>query len=93
MPYFARGSYDTDKCYGMDRQEIGDNAPPEGGTFLRPNDIEAVADYVLARVKGKGEPNYDECVTFFSNTSRVCDIYKVGSATAAKSNPPNEPAK
>ncbi|GLH82221.1 hypothetical protein SSBR45G_71300 [Bradyrhizobium sp. SSBR45G] len=88
MPYFARGSYDTSKCYDMNRQDVGERVPPEGGTFLRPNDIEAVADYVLAHIKGRGEPNYDECTTFFGTTSRVCDIYK---ASATK--PASEPSK
>ncbi|WP_316231399.1 c-type cytochrome [Bradyrhizobium sp. SZCCHNR1051] len=88
MPYFARGSYDTAKCYGMSRQDVGERMPPEGGVFLRPNDIEAVADYVLAHIKGRGEPTYDECTAFFGNTSRVCDIYK---ANATK--PASEPSK
>jgi cbb3-type cytochrome c oxidase subunit III len=88
MPYFARGSYDTAKCYEMNRQEVGERIPPEGGIFLRPNDLEAVADYVLAHIKGRGEPTYDECVAFFGNTSRVCDIYKAGAAK-----PTNEPSK
>ncbi|HTO66964.1 MAG TPA: c-type cytochrome [Bradyrhizobium sp.] len=87
MPYFARGSYDTAKCYEMDRQAVGDRIPPEGGVFLRPHDIEVVADYVLANIKGKGEPNYEECVSFFGNTSRVCDIYKAGSVTSSSSAP------
>jgi len=76
MPFFTRGAYDTVKCHGMNREEAGNQIPQEAGTFLRPNDIEAVADYVIANIKGKGEPNYAECVTFFGDTSRVCDIYK-----------------
>src|ERR1700760_4990383 len=64
MPFFVRGAYDTVKCYGMDRKEIGDQIPPEGGTFLRPADLDAVADYVLAHIKGKGEPTYAECIAF-----------------------------
>lgn len=85
MPFFARGAYDTVKCYGMDRKDIGDQIPPEGGTFLRPADVEAVADYVIAHVKGKGEPTYAECTGFFSDTSRVCDVYKAGAAAAPAS--------
>nr|WP_244423182.1 c-type cytochrome [Bradyrhizobium sp. ORS 375] len=88
MPYFARGSYDTTKCYEMNRQDVGERMPPEGGTFLRPNDIEAVADYVLAHIKGRGEPTYDECTAFFGNTSRVCDIYK-----AHATQPASEPSR
>jgi mono/diheme cytochrome c family protein len=76
MPFFVRGAYDEVKCHGMTREEAGAQMPPEAATFLRPKDIEAVADYVLAHVKGAGEPTYAECVTFFSSTSRVCDIYK-----------------
>jgi Cytochrome C oxidase, cbb3-type, subunit III len=82
MPYFARGSYDTSKCYEMSRQDVGDGIPPEGDVFLRAPEIEAVADYVLAHVKGRGEPNYDECVDFFGTTSRVCDVYKTESPSS-----------
>jgi hypothetical protein len=93
MPFFARGAYDTTKCYDMSREDVGDKIPPEGSVFLRAPDIEAVADYVIASIKGKGEPTYDECVSFFGNTSRVCDIYKASSTSTSKSLPSGESAK
>jgi mono/diheme cytochrome c family protein len=93
MPYFGRGSYDSTKCYDMNRQDVGDRVPPEGGVFLRPNDVEAVADYVIAHIKGKGEPTYEECVDFFGNTSRVCDVYKKGSQSSSGSSPSAESSK
>ena len=76
MPFFMRGAYDEVKCHDMSRQDAGAQMPPEGGTFLRAKDIEAVADYVIAHIKGAGEPTYAECVAFFSSSSRVCDVYK-----------------
>ena len=76
MPFFIRGAYDTVKCYDMNRADVGDQIPPESATFLRPNDIAAVADYVIAHIKGKGEPSYAECLSFFSDSSRVCNVYK-----------------
>jgi mono/diheme cytochrome c family protein len=76
MPFFTRGAYDTVKCHDMSRQDAGDQMPPEANTFLRPNDIEAVADYVIAHIKGRGEPSYAECSAFFGDGSRVCDVYK-----------------
>lgn len=76
MPFFTRGAYDEVKCYSINRQDAGAQMPPEAGTFLRAKDVEAVADYVIAHIKGAGEPNYAECVGFFSSGSRVCDIYK-----------------
>jgi mono/diheme cytochrome c family protein len=76
MPFFTRGAYDTVKCYGMNRQDVGAQIPPEANVFLRQPDVEAVADYVLAHIKGKGEPSHSECVDFFGSASRVCDVYK-----------------
>jgi hypothetical protein len=35
-----------------------------------------VAEYVTTPIKGRGEPIYAECSTFFGPDSRVCNIYK-----------------
>jgi hypothetical protein len=79
MPYFERGAYDNPEhpCYGMSRQDLGKDVPLEApGSFLRPGEIAAVADYVVADIKGKGAPTYADCVAFFGDGSRVCNIYK-----------------
>ena len=78
MPYFQRNAYDGEAhpCYGMGRQELGKDVPVEATTFLRPNEVAAVADYVLADIKGKGEPSYAECSAFFGEAARVCNVYK-----------------
>jgi mono/diheme cytochrome c family protein len=83
MPFFTRGAYDAVKCYNMNRADVGDQMPPESATFLRPNDIAAVADYVIAHIKGKGEPSYAECISFFSDSSRVCNVYQAAEPKAA----------
>ena len=90
MPYFQRGTYDgkDHPCYDMGRQELGKDIPVEANTFLRPNEIAAVADYVLADIKGKGEPSYAECTAFFGEGSRVCNVYKAPAAEAAQ--PPKQ---
>jgi len=86
MPYFLRGVYDEDAtehpCYGFTRKDVtsSDNHVAEAAVFLRPNEIEAVADYVLNNIKGHGEPNFAECQAFFGDTSRVCETYKPQSA-------------
>lgn len=86
MPYFQRGAYDGEArpCYGMGRQELGHDIPVEATTFLRPNEVAAVADYVVAEVKGKGEPSYAECIAFFGGGSRVCNVYKAPAAEGAQ---------
>jgi mono/diheme cytochrome c family protein len=84
MPFFMRGAYDTVKCYDMNRQDVGAQLPPEANIFLRRPDVEAVADYVLYHIKGKGEPNYGECIEFFGNNSRACDVYKAEQPSGPK---------
>ena len=93
MPFFMRGAYDTTKCYGMSRQDVGNQMPSEANVFLREPDIEAVADYVIAHIKGKGEPNYAECVDFFGSTSHVCDLYKTQTAAPAGAAATTGPSK
>jgi mono/diheme cytochrome c family protein len=80
MPYFMREAYDAVACYGNHRADMTGHMPPEANIFLRPGDIEAVADYVIAHIKGKGEPSYADCASFFSEGSKVCNIYKAEKA-------------
>ena len=89
MPFHLRGAYESQPCYGLTRAQISDSMPPEAAGFLRPGEVEAVVDYVIAHVKGKGEPTYDECIAFFGNASGVCGIYKTSPQNAAV--PDNSP--
>jgi mono/diheme cytochrome c family protein len=85
MPFFLRDAYDEIECYGNHRADMAGHMPPEANIFLRPVDIDAVADYVIAHIKGKGEPSYAECISFFSEGSKVCNIYKSEPAQSAES--------
>ena len=78
MPYHLRDAYDDKKCYGLTREALGKMMPMAANTFLRPGEIATIVDYVLAEVKGKGEPNYAQCIAFFGEGSRVCNIYEAG---------------
>jgi Cytochrome c len=89
MPFHLRGAYESQPCYGLTRAQISDSMPPEAAGFLRPGEVEALVDYVIAHVKGKGEPTYDECTAFFGSASRVCGIYKTPPQSAAA--PDNSP--
>jgi cytochrome c551/c552 len=91
MPFFTRGAYDSVKCYDMNRQDVGAQIPPEANVFLRKEDAESVADYVLAHIKGKGEPTYAECTDFFGNNSRVCDVHKTGQSSSGAQTSTGQP--
>jgi hypothetical protein len=80
MPYHKRGAYDGTDCYGLKREHLGKDIPVEGSTFLRPAEIEAVADYVISAIQGRGEPTYAECTAFFGESARACASYRTAEA-------------
>ena len=47
--------------------------PPKADRFLRPKDVEAVTDYVMAELKGRGSPSFEECQAFFGTETRACN--------------------
>ena len=84
MPYHLREAYTAGGCNGMTLEELGKDAPVKAAALLRPSEIEAVTDYMIANVQRRGEPTYAECAAFFGEGARVCNTYKAADATAAK---------
>lgn len=84
MPYHLRGAYDGDGCYGLTREGLGKDMPIEGKTFLRPGEIEAVTDYVIANVQHRGEPTYADCEAFFGAGARTCNVYKTAAGAGTE---------
>jgi mono/diheme cytochrome c family protein len=81
MPYFSRDSYPADhapQCYNLTSKDLESMHVAQANVFLRPEEIAAVAEYVLGSVKGKGDPNVADCVAFFGEESKACDVYKGG---------------
>lgn len=93
MPSHAREAYKDGACYGLTKEAAGNTLPPVANDFLSSSEIEAVADYVIANVKGKGDPTLEECETFWGPSSAVCNEFKKASADEKRSeiNPAMEP--
>ena len=81
MPYHRRGAYDAAECYGLSREDLGKDIPVEGAAFLRPAEVEAVADYMINAIQGRGEPGYADCAAFFGEGNRACNPYRTAGAT------------
>ena len=56
----------------MGKEDLGKDAPPTARTFLRPEEIDAVTDYMVTTLKGKGEPTREDCITFWGSEAREC---------------------
>jgi mono/diheme cytochrome c family protein len=78
MPYHDRAAYRADApCYhGVTKAELGDGFPPKAASMLRPEQIEAVADYVMATLRGAGEPTYEDCLAYWGAGSRQCEAMR-----------------
>ncbi len=76
MPHFDDQAYTDKRCYGMTADELGDRVPPfPPSTALPPRDIALVADYLIAKVVGRGPVTREECVETLGPRVRSCGEY------------------
>jgi len=80
MPFFDRRSYKQDECYDLTFDDFaGDenNRPLKGKISLNDRQINAVADFVVAELKGKPITKV-YCEKFFGGPTRQCETLEEG---------------
>jgi len=76
MPHFDRFAYTDKRCYGMTAADLGDSVPSRGAITLQPYEIDALADYIEAKVKRAGPVTRGQCVDYFKANAGVrCEGY------------------
>jgi len=75
MPHFDRFAYRDKRCYDMTAEDLGDLEPIRAPTTLQSYEIDAVADYVAAKVKGAGPVTRAQCAEFFDGAGGYCEKY------------------
>jgi hypothetical protein len=75
MPHFDRFAYTDKRCYGMTEKDLGNKVPDRAEKTLQPFEIDAVTDYVAAKLKGAGPVTRAECTAFFGTTAAECSKY------------------
>jgi mono/diheme cytochrome c family protein len=76
MPYFDEDAYTDKRCYGVTQAELGPQVPAMPmSTTLQKREAEAIADYLLAKVIGRGAVTREECEEMFGNGARTCGGY------------------
>jgi Cytochrome C oxidase, cbb3-type, subunit III len=77
MPAFDKFAYSDGRCFGLKqadlkaRQLIMFDAP----ATLAPNEIENLADFLMAKVIGKGPLDHAKCVEFWGGESDFCSEF------------------
>ena len=74
MPAFDRLAYSDGRCYGMkqaDLQKLG-TAMPDPAATLQPREIDQVADFLFAKVVGKGPMDRATCIEYWGSDVDAC---------------------
>lgn len=78
MPAFDRLAYSDGRCYGMkqaDLQKLGTSMPDPAAT-LQPREVEMVADFLFAKVVGKGPMDRAKCIEYWGSDVAACAEFK-----------------
>ena len=72
MPSFARGAWGTINCFGMTAAQVGDQKPAADSAQLGDLQIEALLDYLFAKVVGMRPVTKADCEEYFGVSSPRC---------------------
>jgi hypothetical protein len=76
MPHFDELAYTDRRCYGATEAELGSRTPTlPPSTTLQRREVEVIADYLIAKIIGRGEITRAECIENFGARARACDEY------------------
>jgi len=74
MPAFDKFAYSDGRCYGLKQADLKTRQldmfdPP---ATLAPNEVGYLADFLMAKVVGKGPMDHAKCVAFWGSEVEVC---------------------
>ncbi len=76
MPYFVRTAYQgQNPCYGTTLEGLGNQAPVAGTPQLNARQTQALAQFILWKFAGKGEPTREACIELWGEAASSCSRY------------------
>ena len=74
MPAFDKFAYSDGRCYGKKQADLKayPTRMPDPPATLQQREIELVADFLIAKVVGKGPMDRAKCVEFWGSETDVC---------------------
>ena len=77
MPAFDRLAYSDGRCYGMTQAALKKlGGLPDPPATLQPREIDSVADFLFAKVVGKGPMDHKNCIEYFGSEVEACKELK-----------------
>jgi mono/diheme cytochrome c family protein len=74
MPAFDKFAYSDGRCYGKKQADLKayPNRMPDPPATLQQREIDLIADFMMAKVVGKGPMDHAKCVDFWGAETDVC---------------------
>ena len=74
MPAFDKLAYSDGRCYGMTRADLKarELSLPDPPATLQPREVELLADFLFAKVIGKGAMNRARCAEYWGSEVEAC---------------------
>jgi hypothetical protein len=78
MPAFDKFAYSDGRCFGLKQRDLQTRGlqmtdPP---ATLTPNEIGLLADFMLAKIIGKGPLDHARCVEFWGAPVETCNEFR-----------------
>jgi len=74
MPAFDKFAYSDGRCYGKKQADLKayPTRMPDPAAPLQPREIDLIADFLMAKIVGKGPMDRAKCVEFWGSDTDVC---------------------
>jgi len=77
MPAFDKFAYSDGRCYGKKEADLKayPTRMPDPPSTLQQREIDLIADFLLAKIVGKGPMDHAKCVEFWGSEADPCKTY------------------
>ncbi len=74
MPAFDKFAYTDGRCYGKTQADLKSYATrmPDPPATLQQREIDLIADFLIAKIVGKGPMDHAKCVEFWGSETDAC---------------------
>jgi hypothetical protein len=78
MPAFDKFAYSDGRCYGLKQADLKtpERQLPDPPATLQVREINAIADFMLAKILGKGPMDHAKCVEYWGSDVDACAEFK-----------------
>jgi mono/diheme cytochrome c family protein len=78
MPAFDRFAYSDGRCYGLKQADLRASGKrmPDPPATLQVREVEAIADFLAAKVVKQGPMDHAKCIEFWGSEVEACDEFQ-----------------